>query len=249
MALLTGLMVTAFVFYALTAAISKALRWYLWAHVINAPAVWIAYYVLVVWLHAPDWAYTVAYATLLAPCLVTLLLIALFALPVHPNPLAAMLVPPAVSAILVAIVLHGLTHPSAGVCIQLAEGGISVWGGALLGFCAPYYGTRMGREAAYTLSFLWVAQAGFRYGYVLHMGQSQWETANQVIPPMLVCGACAWLGRRLRLLTHNNTNYITQQAQSQQASASRIHVRVGIEEPTDCGTGEHQRRQVQQGLT
>jgi hypothetical protein len=204
---MAALVVFVALLYAATAPTSKPLRWYLAAQMAYLAAVWPMYY----WLGNDLWAYTLTYGVLTAVCLVPVVLIAIFALPHHEDPVSTIIVPPVVSTIILVLASFGIHHPSAGVCLQVAEAFILVGAGTLLGFCAPFYESSASKTSALTLSVLWLLQAAFRYCYVMHIGVAGWETANEVIPPMLMVGACLWLGRRLRVLAPRSRTQLVYQ--------------------------------------
>lgn len=201
------LLVFAALGYAATAPTSRPVRWYLAAQLAYLIVVWPAAY----WLGLDDWIYTLVYAVMTLACLATAVLIAIFALPHHANPAVVILIPPAVSIIVLVLASFGIHHATAGVYTQLGESTVLVTAGTLLGFCAPFYENRSGRISALTLSALWLLQAAFRYCYVLHPHTPGWETANVVVPAMLMIAACALLGIRMRSLNpHERTDLVYQ---------------------------------------
>jgi len=77
--------------------------------------------------------------------------------------------------------------------IALGEGAGLIWGGALIGISAPY--SRQ-PDVLLGLSFLWLTQALFLFGFSLHF--PRWDSANDYVPPILTTAGFLYLGWRLK---------------------------------------------------
>lgn len=89
----------------------------------------------------------------------------------------------------------GLPHPLEGwQQFYLIEGGALALAGATIGYTAArskIVGILL------TLSFLWLALATFRLGFVLNVESQTWLQLNRMLPTVFVCGALGWIGLKL----------------------------------------------------
>jgi hypothetical protein len=95
------------------------------------------------------------------------------------------------------LVFVEIARPTAYDWITLIEGVLLVWAGTLLGFAAIYSERK---DVALCLSILWLAQALFSLGYVLHLNWPEWLAANWYVPQAIPAVGFTLIGWRLRAL-------------------------------------------------
>lgn len=102
---------------------------------------------------------------------------------------------------ILAIVIGRLTYAglartaSAYDGIMLIEGVLLVWAGTVLGFAASY---SRRADIALTLAILWLVQALFSFGFVLHWDWPSWTAANWYLPEVICLAGFSLIGWRLR---------------------------------------------------
>jgi hypothetical protein len=79
--------------------------------------------------------------------------------------------------------------------ITLTEGTLLFWAGTMIGASAAYAERS---DVALCLAFLWLAQALFSFGYVLHFDWLWWQKANLWLPETICIVGFSLLGYRLR---------------------------------------------------
>jgi hypothetical protein len=88
-----------------------------------------------------------------------------------------------------------IARPTAYDWITLIEGVLLVWAGTLLGFAAIYSERK---DIAVILAVLWLCQALFSFGYVLHWGWPNWMEANFYVPQAICIAGFSLIGWRIR---------------------------------------------------
>jgi hypothetical protein len=79
--------------------------------------------------------------------------------------------------------------------ITLTEGTLLFWAGTMMGASAAYAERP---DVALVLSFLWLAQALFSFGYVLHFDWPSWRALNYWLPETICIVGFSLLGWQLR---------------------------------------------------
>lgn len=160
---------------------------YLWAVLIQEPFVWAASQ----WWGDRSVRYAVAYCLFVAPILYCACRIALDCLRTRHY---------RCRAVAVALIIATVTTKTAAKDIQgdypvisLTEGFVLVWVASLCGFLLPYLKRR---DLIGTLVALWLAQAGYSFGWCLH--GHKWDVVNWILPPALGIACFSVLAWRLR---------------------------------------------------
>jgi hypothetical protein len=84
--------------------------------------------------------------------------------------------------------------------ISLTEGTLLVWAGIVLGFSAAYIKRW---DLAIILAIMWLAQALFSFGYVLHFDWPEWLEANWYVPQSICIVGFSLIAWRVRAKLHS----------------------------------------------
>jgi hypothetical protein len=110
---------------------------------------------------------------------------------------------------ILAVTIGHLTH--AGIVrpvtaydwISLTEGTLLLWAGTMIGVSAAYAERS---DLALILSILWLAQALFSFGYVLHLNWPMWMELNWWLPETICMTGFILIGIRLRCNNGNKSH-------------------------------------------
>ena len=167
-----------------------SLRRYLWAQLVYIPFVWAAGWLWGDW----NWRYAAVYAGFTVVILLAILGVIREQLTAwrYPARLAGM-------TFLLGMVLTRGAFVGAKAsfdgygAISLGEGFFLSWAGILAAFVAPY--TKR-PDITFTLGMLWIVQAGYDFGWLLH--GRLWQEWNWLVPPLTGMVAFSLLAWRLR---------------------------------------------------
>jgi hypothetical protein len=103
------------------------------------------------------------------------------------------------------LVFVEIARPTAYDWITLIEGVLLVWAGTLLGFAATYSERK---DIAVILAVLWLCQALFSFGYVLHFDWPEWLAMNFWMPQSICLLAFSFILWQIKKPYHSEAHQV-----------------------------------------
>lgn len=179
--------------WALRRPLPQSLALYLKAQLAYIPPVMLTY-----WLAGPGTLYAAVYSLLTAYILLTALWIVYVTLVSRDYALRGSALAVLIALLFGRVAYVGLDRGMGFAdWVVLIEAAVLVWCGTMIGTLAPY---TPDRNLSLALSFTWLGQALFDFGFLLYDSSPLWARLNYAVPPLVMIALCLWIGLRNRAL-------------------------------------------------